>query len=224
MSICTTNSKYWLVSYCYSRTGPCLKRNCVVHRYYSSCKQVSRRSSNKTVVPSASIPRDSTVLYLLILCDAIEILQLSREAFWNLIGTANPRAAEVNSLDSFKLPGLGTRLCLHRHTDFLMKQLSSEWTVGQLTIHEWGWQRQQTSVMIECSSFCGPLGILLVLILVWTVSRTVVLILAFSSCAHLDSGCVCACSCVGMRIYVCESLKLRVGLRMWSWIRDSTFN
>ena len=37
--------------------------------------------------------------------DANEILQLSREAFWNLIGTANSRAAEVNSLNSDKLPG-----------------------------------------------------------------------------------------------------------------------
>ena len=48
--------------------------------------------------------------------DANEIPQLSREAFWNLIGTANSRAAEVNSLNSDKLPrrflmnGLGTRL------------------------------------------------------------------------------------------------------------------
>ena len=37
--------------------------------------------------------------------DAIEILQLSREAFWNLIGTANSSAVEVNSLSSGKLPG-----------------------------------------------------------------------------------------------------------------------
>ena len=34
-----------------------------------------------------------------------EIPQLSREVFWNLIGTANSRAAEVNSLNLDKLPG-----------------------------------------------------------------------------------------------------------------------
>ena len=34
-----------------------------------------------------------------------EVLQLSRQVFWYLIGTANPRAAEVNSLNSVKLPG-----------------------------------------------------------------------------------------------------------------------
>jgi len=33
------------------------------------------------------------------------ILQLLREAFWNLIGIAKSRAAEVNSLNSDKLPG-----------------------------------------------------------------------------------------------------------------------
>ena len=35
----------------------------------------------------------------------IEILQLSHEAFRNLIRTANCKAAEVNSLNSDKLPG-----------------------------------------------------------------------------------------------------------------------
>ena len=30
---------------------------------------------------------------------------------------------------------------------------------------------------------------------------------AVSSLAQLDSGCVCACSCVGMCIYACQSLK-----------------
>ena len=35
----------------------------------------------------------------------IEILQLSREAFWKLIGTANSQAVKVNTLNSDKLPG-----------------------------------------------------------------------------------------------------------------------
>ena len=45
-------------------------------------------------------------------------LQLSHEAFWNLIGSANPRAAEVNSLKlgkfarPFLMNGLGMRLKL----------------------------------------------------------------------------------------------------------------
>ena len=37
--------------------------------------------------------------------DVTEILKLSREVFWNLIGTANCRAVEVSSLNSDKLPG-----------------------------------------------------------------------------------------------------------------------
>ena len=41
-----------------------------------------------------------TVMY-----DAIEILKLSCEVFWNLIGIANCRAAEVNSLNLDKSPG-----------------------------------------------------------------------------------------------------------------------
>ena len=77
--------------------------------------------------------------------------------------------------------------------------------------------------MIGRSSFCGPLGVLLVLILICTVSRTVILVLAFSSSAQVDSGCVCAGRCVGMCIYVCESLKFEGGT-MSSWFRDSTFN
>ena len=36
----------------------------------------------------------------------LNFLQLSHKAFWNLIGTANSRAAEVNSLNLGKLPGL----------------------------------------------------------------------------------------------------------------------
>ena len=34
---------------------------------------------------------------------------------------------------------------------------------------------------------------------------------SFSSHAQLDSGCVFACSCAGMCIYVCESLKFEGG-------------
>ena len=37
--------------------------------------------------------------------DAIKILQMPRETFWNLIGTANSRAEEVNSLNPGELPG-----------------------------------------------------------------------------------------------------------------------
>ena len=36
----------------------------------------------------------------------LNFLQLSHKAFWNLIGTANSRAAEVNSFNLGKLPGL----------------------------------------------------------------------------------------------------------------------
>ena len=36
----------------------------------------------------------------------LKFLQLLHKAFWNLIGTANSRAAEVNSLNLGKLPGL----------------------------------------------------------------------------------------------------------------------
>ena len=34
---------------------------------------------------------------------------------------------------------------------------------------------------------------------------------SLSSVAQLDSDCVCACSCAGMCIYVCESLKFESG-------------
>ena len=34
---------------------------------------------------------------------------------------------------------------------------------------------------------------------------------SLSSVAQLDSDCVCACSCAGMCIYVCESLKFEGG-------------
>ena len=48
--------------------------------------------------------------------DANEIPQLSREVFWNLIGTANSKAAEVNSLNSdkffFEWPGYEASLKL----------------------------------------------------------------------------------------------------------------
>ena len=57
-------------------------RNCFVHRYCSSGTQVSRRSSNKTVIPSAS------GVFVILWCIYDNwILQLSHETFWNLIGT-----------------------------------------------------------------------------------------------------------------------------------------
>ena len=34
---------------------------------------------------------------------------------------------------------------------------------------------------------------------------------SLSSLAQLDSGCVCACSCAGMCIYACQSLKFEAG-------------
>ena len=34
---------------------------------------------------------------------------------------------------------------------------------------------------------------------------------SLSSVAQLDSDCVCACSCAGMCIYMCESLKFEGG-------------
>ena len=64
------------------------------------------RSSNKLYI------RYNVMYY-----GAIKIPQLSHEVFWNLIGIANCRVAEVNSLNLDKLPGrffffngLGTRL------------------------------------------------------------------------------------------------------------------
>ena len=50
------------------------------------------------VIPSA-------ICLFALLWDAIEILQLSREVFRNLVGTANSRAAEVNSLNPSKSLG-----------------------------------------------------------------------------------------------------------------------
>ena len=34
---------------------------------------------------------------------------------------------------------------------------------------------------------------------------------SLSSLVQLDSGCVCACSCAGMCIYACQSLKFEAG-------------
>ena len=68
--------------------------------------------------------------------------------------------------------------------------------------------------------FCGPLGILLVLILVYTVSRHCDTCSSLSSCAQLDSGCACACSCVGCVLYVCESLKFEGGTMMVMVLRQ----
>ena len=45
------------------------------------------------------------MIYLLYCGDAIKILQMPCETFQNLIGTANSRAEEVNSLNSGELPG-----------------------------------------------------------------------------------------------------------------------
>ena len=54
--------------------------------------------------------------------------------------------------------------------------------------------------MIGRLSFCGPLGILLALIPVCTVSRHCDTSSSLSSCAQLNYGCVCVCSCMGMCI------------------------
>ena len=54
--------------------------------------------------------------------------------------------------------------------------------------------------MIGRFSSCGPLGVLLALVLVSTISRHSDICYRLSSCAQLDYGCVCACSCVVMCI------------------------
>ena len=82
--------------------------------------------------------------------------------------------------------------------------------MGQLTIHECGWQRPQTIVLIRRSSFCGLLGVLLLLIFICPVSRHHNSYSSFSCCAQVDSDCVCACSCVGMCI-VCVSCRWGYG-------------
>ena len=46
-----------------------------------------------------------TAIILWFINDAIKILQLSHQTFWNLIGTANSKAAEDNSLNPGKLSG-----------------------------------------------------------------------------------------------------------------------
>ena len=66
--------------------------------------------------------------------------------------------------------------------------------------------------MIGRLSFCGPLGILLALIPVCTVSRHCDTFSSLSSCAQLDYGCVCACSCMGM----CIGPSLFGGLDYWT--------
>ena len=117
-------------------------------------------------------------------------------------------------------------LCLFRCTDFLKKQgdHQSACTVGQLTIHEWGWQKPQTRVVIWRSSFCWPHSVYIASIdTCMYFSRLCYTCSSLSSNAQLDSGCACAC-CAGMCIYVCESLKFEGRSRWWSWFHDSTVN
>ena len=81
----------------YSQIGSCLQRNHFVCR----ATVIVTTSRQK----SSIIPSTSCLLIILWCIYAIEILQLSRGMFWNLIGAANSKAAEVNSLNSDKLPG-----------------------------------------------------------------------------------------------------------------------
>jgi len=78
---------------------------------------------------------------------------------------------------------------------------SSEWTVGQLTIHEWGWQKPQTWVMIWRPASVGHLPFNTCMYF----SRYCYTSFSLSSLAQLDSGCVVMC------IYACQSLKIEGG-------------
>ena len=65
-------------------------------------------AQNKALLQIAIIFNGALIKVLTVLWsiyDTIEILQLSHEGFWNMIGTANSRAAEVNILNSGMLPG-----------------------------------------------------------------------------------------------------------------------
>ena len=63
-------------------------------------------------------------------------------------------------------------------------------------------------------------GVLLALIIVCTFSRHCDTCSSLSSCAQLNSGCVCACNCVGMCIVGVYDIKLESGAMMVKVLRQ----